>query len=157
VNRACVYVCCAHHLFAPFRFPSWMWANEEMKSFVLWLALFNAKKPANERCGIWGLDLYSLHLSMRRVLEYLEEHDKEMAKLVRLDYSCFGRLEPQTYGLLVERGLIPGCRSAVVSALTRVAAQRSRFVKEALTARQASSYLFPCAPIFTVIDLMQIG
>lgn len=115
-----------------------MWANEEMKSFVLWLALFNASKPIKEQCGIWGLDLYSLHLSIRRVLEYLKDHDKEMAKLVHLDYSCFGDLEPQTYGLLAERGLIPGCQNAAVDALTRVAAKRSSFVKQALIARQVS-------------------
>jgi erythromycin esterase-like protein len=113
------------------RFPSWMWANEEMYKFIGWLSKHNETLPVENRCGIWGLDLYSLHLSMRRVLEYLDERDPEMAKIVRADYSCFGEIEPQTYGLLAQRDLIQGCHMAAVDALAHVSAKRPQYAKEA--------------------------
>jgi hypothetical protein len=68
---------------------------------------------------------------MRRVLEYLDERDPEMAKIVRADYSCFGEIEPQTYGLLAQRDLIQGCHMAAVDALAHVSAKRPQYAKEA--------------------------
>ena len=47
------------------------------------------------RVGIYGLDLYSLHLSMIKVLEYLKKVDPEMEKMVKNDYSRIGKFEPQ--------------------------------------------------------------
>jgi erythromycin esterase-like protein len=101
------------------RFPRWMWRNETMKDYIQWLFYHNIKLPVAERCGIFGLDVYSLHLSMEVVLEHLEAHDPETAAAVRKDYSCFDKFgdNPQTYGMLVEKGLSPGCRNAAVRAL----------------------------------------
>lgn len=44
------------------RFPSWMWANVDMYEFIAWLKEHNSKLPMNKRCGIWGLDVYSMNL-----------------------------------------------------------------------------------------------
>lgn len=114
------------------RFPSWMWANEEMRSFVLWLKTHNAALPPTQRTAIFGLDIYSLHSSMDSVLSYLLQHDAEMHARVKDDYSQFclggGTLggeticDPQTYGMLAHRGLIKGCRDAAVAALSKVSA-----------------------------------
>lgn len=111
------------------RFPSWMWGNTVMRDFAIWLRDWNLKQPIMKRCGLFGLDLYSLHLSMQKVLEYLNERDKDMEKLVRKDYSCFGKLDPQTYGMLVRQNLIKGCEDACLNALKLVASNTQRFAK----------------------------
>lgn len=52
-----------YELFKGFeRFPSWMWANEDVFEFIKWLKEHNSKLPMEERCGIWGLDIYSMTL-----------------------------------------------------------------------------------------------
>ena len=112
------------------RFPSWMWGNTVIRDFAEWLRNWNMKRPPHERCGIFGLDLYSLHLSIDNVLEYLAARDPEMCTQVRRDYAGFERLEPQTYGMLVERGLIKGCEKACVDALQKIAAKTEIFEKE---------------------------
>ena len=112
------------------RFPSWLWGNTVMRDFAEWLRNWNMQRPPEERCGIFGLDLYSLHLSVDKVLEYLAIHDPEMCIQVRRDYAGFERLEPQTYGMLVERGLIKGCEQACVDALRKIAAKTQLYAKE---------------------------
>mmetsp|Transcript_10296 Transcript_10296/g.17233 ORF Transcript_10296/g.17233 Transcript_10296/m.17233 type:complete len:568 (-) Transcript_10296:1820-3523(-) len=114
------------------RFPSWMWANHDMKRFVKWLRDYNKDKVENETCGIFGLDLYSLELSMQRVVEYLEKVDKECAEMVRNDYSCFGDLDPQTYGVLAQRGMIRGCHNAAKHGLNLVVERGAQHSQEIL-------------------------
>lgn len=58
------------------RFPKWMWRNEDVQNFVEWLRDHNGRHPGKE-VGFYGLDLYSLHRSMRAVIEYLEGVDPE--------------------------------------------------------------------------------
>src|ERR1043165_6638524 len=48
--------------FASFeRFPKWMWRNHEFEEFATWLRAYNLELGARQRCGFYGLDLYSLH------------------------------------------------------------------------------------------------
>src|SRR4051812_6521361 len=50
------------------RFPTWMWRNTAVTAFVAWLQAHNTTIPTREqRVGFYGLDLYSLHASMRAV------------------------------------------------------------------------------------------
>ncbi|HEU5080020.1 MAG TPA: erythromycin esterase family protein [Opitutaceae bacterium] len=72
------------------RFPTWMWRNTAVAEFVGWLRSHNAEVSAPERqVGFYGLDLYSLHASMRAVVEYLDDHDPSAARAARESYSCF--------------------------------------------------------------------
>jgi erythromycin esterase-like protein len=66
------------------RFPQWMWRNSEVLNLVDWLRGYNDSLPSNkEKIGFYGLDLYSLHSSMKAVLEYLSKVDPEGAKRAR--------------------------------------------------------------------------
>src|SRR5687768_12154928 len=47
------------------RFPRWMWRNTDAASLIDWLRAYNHE---NEQVGFYGLDLYSLHASMRAVI-----------------------------------------------------------------------------------------
>lgn len=102
------------------RFPRWMWRNETMKEFLLWLHDRNMELPAAQRCGIFGLDVYSLHRSMEAVLTYLRANDPETAKAVEKDYSCFDKFgdDAQVYGRIVQMGVAQGCAKAATRALS---------------------------------------
>src|SRR6202051_2677993 len=102
------------------RFPTWMWRNEMVVEFIEWLRAHNdALPPGAERVGFYGLDLYSLHASMKAVLQYLEKADPEAAKRARERYSCFDHFgeDTQAYGLMTRLNLSKSCEEEVVAQL----------------------------------------
>jgi erythromycin esterase-like protein len=105
------------------RFPTWMWRNADVLDFVAWLRRHNdavVDEPA--RAGFYGLDLYSLGLSMRAVLEYLDRVDPEAARRARYRYSCFDHFgeDPQAYGYAAGFGLEESCEQQVVAQLVEL-------------------------------------
>ena len=82
------------------RFPAWMWRNKDVDAFVAFLARHNAHRPAEQRVGFYGLDLYSMNASMAAVLSYLDHVDPEAANIARSRYSCLApwSREPAAYG-----------------------------------------------------------
>src|SRR3954466_5907974 len=104
------------------RFPQWMWRNTVMRDFVSWLRARNAKLPVREHCGVYGLDLYSLHASIDAVLRYLERVDPPAAERARERYSCFEAAgdDPQAYGYLASRGHNETCEDDVVRQLAEL-------------------------------------
>jgi erythromycin esterase-like protein len=101
------------------RFPLWMWRNADVLDFIGWLRDRNDALPQAEKAGFYGLDLYSLHSSMRAVLDYLEKVDPEAAKRARYRYSCFDRHgeDPQAYGYAANYDLDDSCQNEVVTQL----------------------------------------
>jgi erythromycin esterase-like protein len=101
------------------RFPRWMWRNDVVVDFIEWLRGYNERRAPAERCGWYGLDLYSLHRSMEAVLEYLKKVDPEAATRARRRYACFGyaEVEGQDYGYAARIGLSPSCEDEVVQQL----------------------------------------
>jgi erythromycin esterase-like protein/predicted phosphoribosyltransferase len=102
------------------RFPTWMWRNTVVVEFIEWLRAHNdALKPGVERVGFYGLDLYSLHASVKAVLHYLEKVDPEAAIRARERYSCFDHFgeDTQAYGLMTRLNLSKSCEEEVVSQL----------------------------------------
>jgi erythromycin esterase-like protein len=73
------------------RFPTWMWRNAEVDSFIRWLRAHNAARSYEKMTGFFGLDLYNMNASMRTVIDFLEKEDPEAAKTARRRYGC---LEP---------------------------------------------------------------
>jgi len=70
------------------RFPAWMWRNADVLDFVGWLRNCNEHRHS-KRVGFYGLDLYSLHASIRAVLDFLDKVDPEAARRARYRYACF--------------------------------------------------------------------
>ena len=101
------------------RFPLWMWRNADILDFVGWLRAHNDKLQPTQRIGFYGLDLYSLHSSMRAVLGYLEKNDPEAAKRARYRYSCFDHFgeDAQHYGYAASYNLTNSCETEVVGQL----------------------------------------
>ena len=107
---------------APFsRFPTWMWHNEEMESFVRWARDFNQSVDNPSRqLSLHGLDLYSLYNSIGAVLDFLDANDPEAAASARIRYGCFSpwEMDPATYGRAAISGKLKGCEDEVVQTLS---------------------------------------
>jgi len=73
------------------RWPTWMWANEEIVELTEWLRRHNERLPEGKRVGFYGLDVYSLWESMEAVIKYLERVDPEAVETARRAYKCFER------------------------------------------------------------------
>ena len=65
------------------RFPEWMWRNNAMRDFVLWLRDFNSSSGRHFPVQLLGLDIYSLHRSMDEVVKYLVDAGEVTYGLVR--------------------------------------------------------------------------
>jgi erythromycin esterase len=77
----------ALHAFA--RWPTWMWANEEVVALVEWLRRHNDRVTQNRRVGFYGLDVYSLWDSLYAVLGYLRKHRPALVPAARNVFQCF--------------------------------------------------------------------
>ncbi|MGN6154233.1 MAG: erythromycin esterase family protein [Sphingomicrobium sp.] len=84
------------------RFPTWMWRNKEFDSFIRWMRRHNHGRDYSEMTGFYGLDLYNMSMSMRAVIDFLEEEDPEAAKVAKTRYGCLDPWadEPQRYGAM---------------------------------------------------------
>lgn len=108
------------------RFPTWMWRNEEVATFVEWLRGHNGRRPADTRAGFYGIDLYSLHASMAAVLSFLGEVDPEAASRARERYSCFEHAaDAQQYGMKAHFGLEDDCETEVIEQLVEMQRRHS--------------------------------
>ncbi|WP_040546737.1 erythromycin esterase family protein [Pedosphaera parvula] len=105
------------------RFPLWMWRNADVLDLVGWLREHNDQVNANEkRVGFYGMDLYSLHASIRAVLDYLDRIDPDAGKRARGRYSCFEQHgeNPQAYGYAASFDLSESCQQEAVSELVEL-------------------------------------
>ena len=97
------------------QFPTWMWRNEEVRSFVEWLREYNSQLEPADRVAVYGLDLYSLDQSIAEVLDYLDNIDPTAAAFARQCYECLTpyRLNPIRYGQWAKMPGFVSCETAV--------------------------------------------
>ena len=106
-----------------------MWRNTVVRDFIRWLREYN--RHAAQPAGFYGLDLYSLHVSRRAVIDYLDKVDPAAARDARERYSCFDHFhDPQDYGYNTSFGIHETCKADVIKQLlalqTKAAEYRSR-------------------------------
>ena len=113
------------------RFPTWMWRNKEVRSFVDWLREYNAAMKPEKRVAFHGLDLYSLYDSIRSILRYLDDVDPETAKVARERYGCLTpwQTDPATYGHAALTGRYQSCEREVVSMLKDLQGKRRQYAE----------------------------
>jgi erythromycin esterase len=134
------------------RWPTWMWANEEVKDLVGWLRGHNDRQPADRKVGFYGLDVYSLWDSLHEVLGYLRKRNPQAFDTARRALRCFEPYgeDAQEYARATLYG-DDSCHDEVVALLQRVRAAAGaadgdgldgRFVAEqnALVVRNAEAY-----------------
>jgi len=101
------------------RFPTWMWRNRDVATFVEWLRARNLPLAFADRVGFYGLDLYSLFGSIAAVLSYLDGVDTAAAQRARDRYACFDHFsqDAQAYGYAAASGRAESCEDEVVAQL----------------------------------------
>jgi erythromycin esterase len=134
------------------RWPTWMWANEEVAELVEGLRRHNDGLPEGERIGFYGLDVYSLWESLEAVMEYLQRERPDAVEAARRAYRCFEPYGGSAREYARATAFVPtSCEDEVVemlSELLRGAAEHpedgseARFAAEqnALVARNAEAY-----------------
>lgn len=107
------------------RFPPWLWRNHEVVAFLRWLRAYNDAAAQHDTVGFYGLDLYSLHASIEKVVAYLDRVDPAASARARERYGCFDHYGQDTdeYGRAAAFGAGPSCERAVVAQLVEL--QRS--------------------------------
>jgi erythromycin esterase-like protein len=106
------------------RWPTWMWANEEIVGLAEWLRRHNAGLAQDRKVGFFGLDVYSLWDSLYAVLGYLRKADPSLLPAARRALRCF-----QPYGEDVQQyaratALVPAsCEEEVVALLKELRAK----------------------------------
>jgi erythromycin esterase len=97
------------------RWPTWMWANEEVVDFARWLRSYRGE------VGFYGLDLYSLWESLHEVLVWLREHDPSGVPAALQAYHCFEPFheDPNAYAYAT-RFADHNCEDAVVRMLVEM-------------------------------------
>ena len=114
------------------RFPTWMWRNTDVQTFVRWLRSRNALAEPDRMAGFYGLDLYNLGGSIRAVIDYLDDVDPEAARVARERYGClqpYSR-DPQRYGRMALTRGYAQCEQPVVQMLRELMSRRMEFVGE---------------------------
>ncbi|MEH7077016.1 erythromycin esterase family protein [Neobacillus drentensis] len=71
------------------RWPTWMWANEEIIGLIEWLKDYNQQNKSAQKVGFYGLDVYSLWESMDEIIKYLEKTNSSSLKEAKNAFSCF--------------------------------------------------------------------
>jgi len=99
------------------RFPTWMWRNGDVAAFVEWLATWNAQRPADQRAGFYGLDLYSLYVAIRSLLSFLDDADPAAARAARERYASLDHVADSAGDTAAALPLSPGHEDEVVAQL----------------------------------------
>ncbi len=111
------------------RWPTWMWANEEVVEFGEWLRERNSRLPEEQRAGFYGLDVYSLWSSMRSLLDYLREHEPEHLDVALQAARCFEPYAEDAQEYAFASRLAPSsCEPKIVELLSRLCHDRARAV-----------------------------
>ncbi|MCZ0814152.1 MAG: protein-L-isoaspartate(D-aspartate) O-methyltransferase [Pseudomonadota bacterium] len=111
------------------RFPTWMWRNEEVRTFADWLREWNASRTSQTQAGFYGLDLYSLFNSAQAIVDYLEDVDPDLARIARHRYGCLSPWEadPAAYGHAALTGTFRNCEDDVTAMLVDLMRKRQEY------------------------------
>ncbi|WP_445154472.1 erythromycin esterase family protein [Arthrobacter sp. Hor0625] len=111
-----------HALLAGFqRWPTWLWANEEVAGFLDWLRTWNARRPLDERVGFYGLDVYSLWDSLREIIAWLQANQPDALPSALRAWQCFQPHHEDPHQYAWSTRLVPNsCEADVVALLSEV-------------------------------------
>ncbi len=116
------------------RWPSWMWANSEMKKFINEVRTINLSLPQERKVRFHGLDLYSVKKSAHEIPALVKELSPELAKdlpfgLINIEFA---------EAAIKQLNLIPHQKSAQKEWLLLSAKQNAKAVYNGLRFKKAS-------------------
>ena len=117
----------------PFRrFPTWMWRNVEVETFLQWLRSRNAGvAAADEKAAFYGLDIYNMNGAIHAVIAYLDRVDPKTAAAARERYGCLTRWQkdPAVYGrAALTEGYAP-CEKDVLAMLEELLRKKLAYTR----------------------------
>ncbi|MGF2614911.1 erythromycin esterase family protein [Rossellomorea vietnamensis] len=110
------------------RWPTWMWANEEVVDLISWLKEYNARTASKQKAGFYGIDVYSLWESMEEVIQFLEKTNSPHLEKAKKAFSCFEPFnkEPQEYA--VSAGYLgENCTEEITGLLSTIRADKEHY------------------------------
>lgn len=110
------------------RWPTWMWANEELIDFIEWLKEYNEKQSEDQKVGFYGIDVYSLWESMEEVIGYLEKINSPDLEAAKKAFSCFEPFNrrPEKYGVSASF-YSEGCHDEIIKLLTDISRSKHKY------------------------------
>jgi erythromycin esterase-like protein len=113
------------------RWPTWMWANEEVVALAEWLRSYNQALPEDRKVGFYGLDVYSLWESLAAILEYLKKTDGAAAAAARRAFACFEPFEYDVDEYARATAWIPtSCEDEVIDMLRALREHAPRYERD---------------------------
>lgn len=70
------------------RWPLWMWRNEEVVELIEWMRGFNEDRPAEDRAGFYGIDMYDKQRAMQTVISRIGGIDSTAGTQIEQAYEC---------------------------------------------------------------------
>ena len=133
------------------RWPTWMWANEEIAEFVSWLKDYN--DASSDKVGFYGIDVYSLWESLDEVVQYLRKTNPKGTDLAfaQKAISCFEPFNrhPETYAFS-SMNITDACVDEVTKLVASIRVNEEKYKNEkeadlnlkinALVAKNAEEY-----------------
>ncbi|GAA1757572.1 erythromycin esterase family protein [Kocuria aegyptia] len=103
------------------RWPTWMWANEEVAGFLDWLHQWNAGRPAGDQVGFYGLDVYSLWDSLREIRTWVQANAPDALPAAEQAWQCFTPYGEDPHEYAWSTRIVPEtCEADVVALLAEV-------------------------------------
>lgn len=110
------------------RWPTWMWANQEMVELVEWIKAYNREQPDNKKVGFYGLDVYSLWESLYEIINYLKKTSPEIIPDAIRAYLCFEPYEEDVQAYARATAFIPkSCEQEVVDLLKKIQEKQPKY------------------------------
>ena len=108
-----------------------MWANKDVAGFLSWLREWNLTVPDNDQVGFYGLDVYSLWDSLRRIMGWLEDNAPDALPTAMEAWQCFLPYNEDPHQYAWSTRLVPtNCESDVVELLRNVQEKALNLIHE---------------------------
>ena len=110
------------------RWPTWMWANEEVVALAEWLRSHNDNLPQDKKVGFYGMDVYDEWNSKKAALDLLKTTDQTAYEYVKEQYNCFGQHKGDSwsYAHAVRAGK-ENCATATKNVVEYIRSNRNNF------------------------------
>jgi len=113
------------------RWPTWMWANEEVVELAEWLRGYNEGLPEPKKVGFYGLDVYSLWDSLNATTKFLERFGPDAVRAAREAFQCFEPYREDVQGYAwATRMIAESCEEEVVAMLADLRRNAPKYVGE---------------------------
>jgi erythromycin esterase-like protein len=110
------------------RWPTWMWANEEMIDLIEWMKEYNESGQNQIKVGFYGIDIYSLWESMDEVIHYLKQIDSPDLEAARQAFTCFEPFNRNNEEYAVSAGIFSeDCIEEVAKLLTTIQRKKEKY------------------------------